>query len=121
MKPYEIVLEGNILIVVHSRILPHYTYHFNFENNRYKAIMHWGTKVSFFQEETQVGYYLKDYLLNYKVGMKLVLNRNLNLDFFTILALNIHSNFTAENRDGGVPSFLITFQEKKFDGTWSPT
>jgi len=108
-------------IVIHYKFMP-CIYYFNYNNSTYKAVIHIGFKVSIFQDDIQIAYYIKEGVFDdYKWDMKLVLNHNAPVELLCLFAIYLHSNFKNEDSsEGGNPSFTLAFQESRFNSKWKP-
>lgn len=109
-------------VIVYQKIFPYPFYEFLYENKHYFIYLHLGTKASIFVDSNQIGYYEKSaWKTGSSLNMKLVINKNQNIDLLCLVVLNIHSNFVAEsNLEGNLPSYNISFQYKKFNSKWIP-
>jgi uncharacterized protein YkuJ len=108
-------------IVVHYKFIP-CIYYFNYNNSTYKAVIHFGVKVSIFLDDVQIAYYVKEELFgDKKWDMKLVLDNDGPAELLCLLSIYLHSNFKDEDSpEGGSSSFALAFQERRFNSNWKP-
>ena len=103
----------NADIRVHFKMLMLTHYYFEYKKDIYKGIFHFGTRISIFKNEQQIGYYNTS-------RMKLTVNKDENVPLLLLFCLHIYSDFRGEDTDGGNPVFNIVLPLKRFNKNWKP-
>ena len=114
LLPFTIKLhKENANIRVRFKMLMLTHYYFEYNNDIYKGVFHFGTKISIFKNEKQIGYYNTH-------RMKLIINKDENFSLILLFCLHMYSDFRGEDADGGNPAFNIVFPLKRFNTNWKP-
>jgi hypothetical protein len=119
---YSILLftKDNCEVVIRPNSVIGQTYFFEFGEREHFVISHPGDKYSIFRDYKQIALYQTRSVNMAPQNMLMVVDNDLCMELFCLLALYLHSDFGSEDPSIN-PAFYITMQKTRFNKNWIPT